>query len=140
MTSGSGSRRGFGKDTLKEDFLQQKRKQKEFEQGWEIYYKKSRKYHNRKNRKGKDWVPTKQEVEDEKEIYPVVRNYYDERFDALRKVDNFNEEEFWSDVAALRAECKRMNKEIDQREEAEFWAAWNEPVKEEASWSDLGQF
>ena len=56
------------------------------EHGWNVFYYKLRKYTNRKNRKGKDWVPTEDEVEDEKYRFPEVKNLWNRKNDEIRKL------------------------------------------------------
>lgn len=76
--------------------------------GWNIFYKNMRKYTNKKNRRGKDRVPTEQEVEDEAERYLAVRKFYLEKNDRLISIWNLTYEEIVIQRAAICKECNAL--------------------------------
>lgn len=92
--------------------------------GWNMFYKKMRKYTNRKNKKGKDWVPTQQEVEDEAERDPAVRKLWQEKYDRLIRTRGLTYEELIEGQNELSEECRALQKKIDEAEEKEWWTEW----------------
>ena len=113
--------------SLKEEILQEKRRQAE-EHARELAQMKfnnsCRKFTTRRIRKGKDWVPTYQEVLDESERYPEVQQLY---FDRLRRLGiPFSDARYNRYMAGITKECDALQKKLDAREEAEFWEVWGD--------------
>lgn len=133
MGEGSGSRRSERRDFQRpmEDERSIKKRNDEAdlkareEREWNMFYNKMRKYTTRKNKRGKDWVPTEQEVEDEKEKYPEVIKLFSEGHTRIWNTHFSTVEEVQEQFAALRAKCAALQKELDERDEREWWAAWN---------------
>ena len=111
--------------SLKEEILQGKRRQAQEhaqEIKWNDFYYRLRKFTARRVKKGKDWMLTEQEVDDESIRYPEVEQLY---FDRLRRLGiSFSDARYNRYMKGIKKECDALQAKLDA--EAEFWGNWED--------------